>query len=167
MKRSNIVGLDITCLVALILALTSCKSSESAYKSAYEAAKKQEATTNNKEKTGINAVTTQTMPLVSVSNGTNIRKEKVTVVPGNNALKTYGVVCGSFGLKANADALKDYLQSEGYSKATVVFNTEIVMYRVIADSYNDKESAVYARNTFKAKYPNRNDFQDAWILEKL
>ncbi|KAA6308756.1 hypothetical protein EZS27_039634 [termite gut metagenome] len=37
MKKGNIVGLNI-CLVALILALASCKSSESAYKKAYEAA---------------------------------------------------------------------------------------------------------------------------------
>jgi cell division protein FtsN len=163
MKKSNIVGLNI-CLVALILILASCKSSESAYKKAYEAAKKQEVTTNNKT----NAVITETTPPVSLpANGANVRKEKVTVVSGDNALKTYGIVCGSFSLKANADALKEYLQSEGYSKATVVFSTEIVMYRVIADSYNDKESAVYARNTFKAKYPYRNDFQDSWILEKL
>jgi cell division protein FtsN len=162
MKKGNIVGLNI-CLVALILVLASCKSSESAYKKAYEAAKKQEVTTNNEA----NVAITETTPPVSVPNNANIRKEKVTVVSGDNALKTYGVVCGSFSLKANADALKDYLQSEGYSNATVVFSTEIVMYRVIADSYNDKESAVYARNTFKAKYPYRNDFQDAWILEKL
>jgi cell division protein FtsN len=165
MKKSNTVGF--TCLIALILVLASCKSSESAYKKAYEAAKKQEVATSNKERTGVNVATTETMPPVSASNGTSIRKEKVTVVSGDNALKTYGVVCGSFSLKANADALRSYLQSEGYPKATVVFSTEIVMYRVIADSYNDKESAIYARNTFKAKYPYRNDFQDAWILEKL
>ncbi|KAA6346126.1 hypothetical protein EZS27_006348 [termite gut metagenome] len=166
MKKGNMVGLKI-CLVTLILVFASCKSSESAYKKAYEAAKKQEVTTNNKERAIVNGVITETTPPVSVSNGTNIRREKVTVVSGDNALKTYGVVCGSFSLKTNADALKNYLQSEGYAKATVVFSTEIVMYRVIADSYNDKESAVYARNTFKAKYPYRNDFQDAWILEKL
>jgi cell division protein FtsN len=212
MKRR--VGLNI-CLVALILALSSCKSSESAYKKAYETAQKQEVT-NNKEKTSANVITitettskekhsanripiaetankekpnangipiaetankektsangipiAETAPPIFVPNETNIRQEKVTIVSGNSALKTYGIVCGSFSLKANADALKDYLQSEGYSKAIVVFSTEIVMYRVIADSYSDKESAVDARNTFKVKYPDRNDFQDAWILEKL
>ncbi|KAA6308757.1 hypothetical protein EZS27_039635 [termite gut metagenome] len=126
--------------------------------------KKQEVITDNK----VNVAITETKPSVSVPNEASVlRKEKVTVISGDDALKTYGIVCGSFTLKVNADALKSYLLSEGYSKATVVFNTEIVMYRVIADSYNDKESAVYARNTFKTKYPYRNDFQDAWILEKL
>jgi cell division protein FtsN len=155
MKDINILKLSI-CL-GLIVALASCKSSESAYKKAYETAKKQEVTE-----------VTETATPQPVSKETSVRKERVTVVSGNtNALKAYGVVCGSFGLKTNADALTSYLQSEGYGKVTIVFNTEIVMYRVIVESYDDKGSAINARDAFKAKYPHRDDFQGSWILEKL
>ncbi|KAA6337143.1 hypothetical protein EZS27_014744 [termite gut metagenome] len=157
MKDVNILKLSI-CL-GLILALASCRSSESAYKKAYETAKKQEVTEVS--------VTETAMPQ-PVSRETGVRKERVTVVSGNNnTLKTYGIVCGSFGLKTNAEALKSYLQLEGYSRTTIAFNEEIVMYRVIVESYDDKASAVNARNAFKAKYPHRNDFQGSWILERL
>jgi cell division protein FtsN len=157
MKGVHILRLSI-CL-GIILALASCKSSESAYKKAYETAKKREVA---------EVPVTETPPLQPISRETSVRKEKVTVVSGNNnTLKIYGVVCGSFGLKANADVLKNYLQLEGYSRATIVFNTDIVMYRVIVESYDDKEFAINARDAFKAKYPHRNDFQGSWILERL
>jgi cell division protein FtsN len=157
MKDVNVLKLCI-CL-GLILALASCKSSESAYKKAYETAKSQERA----EVSATEATTPQ-----PVSKEASVRRERVTVVSGhNNTLKTYGVVCGSFGLKTNAEALKSYLQSEGYSRVAIAFNTDIVMYRVIVESYDDKGSAINARDTFKARYPHRNDFQGSWILERL
>ncbi|KAA6308774.1 hypothetical protein EZS27_039621 [termite gut metagenome] len=155
MKKVNIVKLAIM----LIVALASCKSSESAYKKAYETAKQKETANTTEETTVVPAPSTTS---------SNVRREKVKVISGDVAtLKAYGIVCGSFSLKTNADALKSYLQSEGYSKATVVFNTDIVMYRVIIDSYDAKESAISARNAFRAKYSYREDFQSAWILERL
>ncbi|KAA6343827.1 hypothetical protein EZS27_008529 [termite gut metagenome] len=156
MKEINTLKLCV-CL-GLILALASCKSSESAYKKAYETAKKQEVAEVS--------ATERTTPQ-PVSRETSVRKERVTVVSGNNTLKTYGVVCGSFGLKTNAEALKSFLQSEGYNRVAIVFNTEIVMYRVIVESYDDKGYAIDAREAFKAKYPHRSDFQGSWILERL
>lgn len=76
------------------------------------------------------------------SNG--VRQEKVTVVSGNgDNLKDYSVVCGSFGLKANAEGLKDFLDAEGYN-ATIAFNAESAMYRVIVSTFADRTAAAQA-----------------------
>ena len=58
----------------------------------------------------------------------------MTVVSGTDGLKDYSVVVGSFGVKANAEGLKDWLDGQGYN-ATIAFNAEKAMYRVIAVSY--------------------------------
>ena len=83
-----------------------------------------------------------------------------------DGLKDYSVVCGSFGLKANAEGLKDFLDKEGYN-ATIAFNAETAMYRVIVNTFADRASAAQARDAFKAKYPNRKDFQGAWLLYRI
>ena len=83
-----------------------------------------------------------------------------------DGLKAYSVVCGSFGVKANADGLKAKLDGEGYS-AKVVFNAERNMYRVVAASYDDRMQAAQARDDFKAKHPNNADFQKAWLLYNI
>ncbi|MCD7901289.1 MAG: SPOR domain-containing protein [Bacteroides sp.] len=163
-------------MVAFVVAFTSCKSSESAYKKAYEKAKQQELiepdvrvnegfeVTAPEEVIPVytNPVAVEQTPVVNEPE----TSEKVTVVTGTDNLKKYGVVCGSFGLKANADGLKDFLESEGYSPV-IALNEQKQMYRVVVVSFSDKESAVAARNAFKARYPNRNDFQGAWILNRL
>ena len=41
------------------------------------------------------------------------------------------------------------------------------MYRVIVNSFADKTAAAEARDAFKAKYPNRSDFQGAWLLYRV
>jgi cell division protein FtsN len=168
MRKITIIGLGIS----LILAFASCKSSESAYKKAYETAKKQDLTNSQEtddvivgESVGVIPPSSPATP--SVAGTTVVRRERVNVVSGNDGLKTYSIVCGSFSLKTNAEALKSFLQSERYSKATIVFNPATVMYRVIVDSYDDKESATNARDIFKAKYPYRSDFQESWILQKI
>ena len=97
----------------------------------------------------------------------SVREEKVTVVTGDaNGLKNYSVVCGSFGLKANAESLKDFLDGQGYN-AIIAFNADKAMYRVIVNTFDDKTSAANARDAFKAKYPNREDFQGSWILYRV
>jgi len=152
------------------LAFSSCKSSESAYKKAYEKAQQQEVvttTTNN----GVQAVTpvvtnTPTTTTTTVTEvPSNVRQERVTVDSGTG-LKDYSVVCGSFGVRANAESLKSVLDRDGYN-AIVVYNASNNMYRVIAQSFDDYSSAVRARDSFKARYPNRSDFQSSWILYRL
>jgi cell division protein FtsN len=108
--------------------------------------------------------TTPTRPKAVDTSG--VRQEKVTVVAGNEGLKDFSVVAGSFGVKANAEGLKDWLDAQGYH-ATIAFNAEKAMYRVIVSSYADKADAAQARNAFKAKYPNRADFQGAWLLYRV
>lgn len=161
--------------VCVIFAFTSCKSSKSAYKKAYEKAKEQELAASQTS-TAIEEVTpVVTPPVVGApveakvveSTQAEFRKEKVTVVTGaSDGLLDYSVVCGSFGVKANADNLKSFLDSEGY-QAMIVFNAEKATYRVIVGTFFDKASAVRARDAFKARYPSRQDFQDAWLLYRI
>lgn len=158
--------------VCVVWTFISCKSSESAYKKAYEKAKQQELAEPQTD------VTEEVAPVVAVSVDTAeatpepvadtapVRQEKVTVVVGDQGLKAYSVVGGSFGVKANAEGLKDWLDAEGYT-ATVVFNAEKAMYRVVVSSFDDKAAAIQARDAFKAKYPNRSDFQGAWLLYRI
>ena len=163
MKKFVVLGLGL----CMALAFTSCKSSESAYKKAYEKAKQQELAESavaeeSPAATPVVAAPVTTAPAAApVAVGT-VREEKVQLVSGDG-LKAYSVVCGSFGVKANADGLKSKLDAEGYS-AKVVFNAERNMYRVVAASYDDRMQAAQARDDFKAKHPNNADFQKAWLL---
>ena len=152
--------------VCVVFALSSCKSSESAYKKAYEKAKQQElAEPQVNAPVDVTPVTT-TSTVVKSNSTAPVRQEKVTVVSGVDGLKEYSVVCGSFGLKANAEGLKDFLDAEGYN-ATIAFNAEAAMYRVIVSTFSDRGAAADARDAFKAKYPNRKDFQGALLLYRV
>ncbi len=174
MNKLAILGVSAFVAVALV----SCKSSESAYKKAYENAKQQELAQTSTQETMapvqeevtpvVSApVTTPPKVVESVTTTTGgVREEKVTVVSGTDNLKDYSVVAGSFSVKANAESLKDFLDQEGYH-AMVAFNAEIAMYRVIVATYQDRTSAAEARDAFKAKYPNRKDFQGAWLLYRI
>jgi cell division protein FtsN len=162
MKKLVVLGMGL----CMALAFTSCKSSESAYKKAYEKAKQQElAEASVAEEAPAAApvvaapvATTQAAP---VEVGT-VREEKVQLVSGAG-LKAYSVVCGSFGVKANADGLKSKLDADGYN-AKVVFNADRNMYRVIVSSFDDRVQAAQARDNFKAKYASNPDFQKSWLL---
>lgn len=170
MKKLVVLGMG----VCMVLAFASCKSSESAYKKAYEKAKQQELAEPQVEApvevtpvevTSVVAAPVEVKKATDAANG--VRQEKVTVVSGNgDNLKDYSVVCGSFGLKANAEGLKEFLDAEGYN-ATIAFNAESAMYRVIVSTFADRASAAQARDAFKAKYPNRKDFQGAWLLYRV
>lgn len=152
--------------LCVTFAITSCGSmKESAYKKAYEKAKQQEnmqASNQAADSTANVAVT----PLVEkpandtkvVDNYDNVqvRQENVTVVNGSG-LKGYSVVVGSFGLKANAEGLQSQLKSAGYD-AQLAFNADRNMYRVVASTFADKQSAARSRDEFRSKYP------DAWLL---
>ncbi|TWV09929.1 SPOR domain-containing protein [Bacteroidaceae bacterium HV4-6-C5C] len=165
MKKSVVLGIG----VCIVIAFSSCKSSESAYKKAYEKAKQQElAQPQNANVTTEVApvVSTQSAPKVVESSAAGVRNERVEVVSGNYGLKDYSIVCGSFGVKANAESLKDFLVREGYNPA-IAFNADAAMYRVIVNTFDDRASASNARDAFKAKYTNRKDFQGAWLLYRI
>ena len=94
------------------LALTGCKSSESAYKKAYLKAQAQQ---ENQQAEVAQTQTPVVAPIVEkpvaqttvVDNTDNapVRSENVTLVSGAG-LKAYSVVVGSFSLKANAEGLQ-------------------------------------------------------------
>ena len=150
--------------LCVALAFTSCKSSESAYKKAYEKAKQQEmaeAPVAEEAPAAAPAPVVAAPVAAPVEVGT-VREEKVQLVSGDG-LKAYSVVCGSFGVKANADGLKSRLDGDGYN-AKVVYNAERNMYRVIVSSFDDRVQAAQARDDFKAKYSNNPDFQKSWLL---
>ena len=172
MKKLMILGMG----VCVALAFTSCKSSESAYKKAYEKAKQQELASNQEQTAPVETTPVVTPPApvekapvvverTPVAPEAGVRQEKVTLISGDD-LKDYSIVCGSFGLKANAEALRDYLVGQGYN-AVIAFNAEAAMYRVVVGTYADRLSAITARDAFKSRYPNRRDFQDAWLLYRL
>ena len=164
MKKLVVLGMGL----CVALAFSSCKSSESAYKKAYEKAKQQElaeAPADQVEATPVEAAPVVSAPVTTAPVAGPVREEKVELVSGDG-LKAYSVVCGSFGVKANAEGLKQYLDGQGYN-AKVVYNAERNMYRVIASSYDDRAQATQAKEEFKAKYPNRDDFQKAWLLYRV
>lgn len=165
MKKLAVLGTGL----CIVLAFTSCKSGESAYKKAYEKAKQQELA-EPKVSEPVEVAPVADVPIVkksvvapSTSNGA--RQERVTV-QGNGTLLEFSVVCGSFQTKANADALHEDMIQAGY-KSVIALNPDANMYRVIVSTFADKASAVAARDAFKAKYPNRKDFQGAWILQRV
>ena len=147
------------------LAFTSCGSSESAYKKAYEKAKAQEAaqiTTQPQTEAPVVAPLTERpvtqTTVVDNTDNTPVRTENVTVINGSG-LNAFSVVVGSFSLKANAEGLQRTLKAAGYA-AQIAYNSARNMYRVVASTHADKASAVASRNQFRSQYP------DAWLLFK-
>ena len=143
MKKLVVLGMGL----CLALAFTSCKSSESAYKKAYEKAKQQELAEAQVAEEApaaapVVAAPVATAPTAPVAVGT-VREEKVQLVSG--------------------DGLKAKLDNDGYN-AKVVYNAERNMYRVIVSSFDDRVQAAQARDSFKAKYPNNAEFQKSWLL---
>ena len=149
MKKMMVLG----AAMCVALSFTGCKSSESAYKKAYEKAKAQEQTSTDNDDSN-----KQEAPVVDNYDNEPVRRENVSVVNGAG-LKAYSVVVGSFGVKANAEGLQQRLQNAGYS-AQVAFNSGNNMYRVVAATFDSKASAVQSRNQLRATYA------DAWLLAK-
>ena len=165
MKKMMVLG----AAMCVALSFTGCKSSESAYKKAYEKAKAQEQTSTDNDDSmkqdapvvapieTVQQPVTQA-PIVDNYDNEPVRRENVSVVNGAG-LKAYSVVVGSFGVKANAEGLQQRLQNAGYS-AQVAFNSGNNMYRVVAATFDSKASAVQSRNQLRATYA------DAWLLAK-
>lgn len=149
------------------LAFTSCKSSESAYKKAYEKAKAQETQPQQQapaQETPVNVVApVETKPatetrVVDNMDNVQVRQESVSLISGSG-LKNFSVVVGSFSVRANAEGLQAQLRDSGYD-AQIVKNEARNMYRVVAATFDSKSEAAASRNEFRSKYP------DAWLLAK-
>lgn len=150
--------------LCVAVAFTSCKSSESAYKKAYEKAKAQEMaqqqTAPTETETVAPVVEKSAAETTVVDNADNVRvsQEEVSLINGTG-LKAYSVVVGSFSLKANAENLLQRLKEAGYD-AQLVKNNAKNMYRVIASTFDGKSDAISSRNQLRSQYP------DAWLLMK-
>ena len=151
--------------LCLAMAMTSCKTSESAYKKAYEKAKQydtaqpaapQPAIETAPVVAPVEAKPATETPVVDNLDNVSVRQESVSLVSGSG-LKSFSVVVGSFGVRANAEGLMQRLKDAGYD-AQVVKNDEKNMYRVIASTFADKASAAASRDQIRASYP------DAWLL---
>jgi len=151
--------------LCVTLAFSSCKSSESVYRKAYEKAKAQEQNASESQNSGSESVAIVT-PVVEkpvtetvvVDNADNVpvRQESLSIVNGAG-LKNFSVVVGSFSVRANAEGLQSTLKSHGYD-AQIAFNAGNSMYRVVASTFDTKTDAVRSRNELRAQYP------DAWLL---
>ena len=160
MKRLAVLGMG----VCIALAFSSCKSSESAYKKAYEKAKQQELAEPQTTAPAEEVAPVVTAPVeVKVVESAPVGMRQVTVVSGGTSLKTFSVVCGAYSVKANAEGVKQTLVNEGYA-AMVVYNAERNLYRVVIGTFDDRASAENLRDSFKAKHPSNDDFQKAWLL---
>lgn len=151
--------------LCVALAFTGCKSSESAYRKAYEKAKAQEENRATDENQG-NEEIAVVAPVVEkpatetvvVDNADNVpvRQENLSVVNGAG-LKSFSVIVGSFSVQANAEGLQSTLRNQGYD-AQVAYNSANQMYRVVAATFDTKVDAVNSRNELRSQYP------DAWLL---
>lgn len=150
-------------IAGAVFSLSSCKSTESAYKKAYEKAVQEDVPAQVSAPAEVTPVKAVESQAPEKAEDVAVREEKVSVVSGDQTIKAYGIVCGSFSLKTNADALRERLLKDGYP-AVVVVNQEGRTYRVVCESFDNKQDAVNARAKFKANYPNNADFQAAWIL---
>lgn len=151
--------------VCLALSMTSCKSGESAYKKAYDKAKQNQAAqaatqvpnTTVAQQTPATVAPVTTTPTTPVTTNETTRSESLEVVKGAG-LRAYSVVVGSFSIQANAENLQRTLNNAGYG-AQIARNPQ-GMYRVIASTFDDLNSAVSSRNVLRQQYP------DAWLLRK-
>lgn len=155
--------------LCMAMVLTSCGSSEKAYRKAYERAQAQAAEQPSQPAQAVTPVVTET-PVVTpvqtvpatqttvVDNRDNVqvRQERVSIVSGAG-LQAYSVVVGSFSVIANAEGLQQRLKNAGYA-AQIVKNEERNMYRVVASTYADKASAVQSRDQLRGTY------EGAWLL---
>ena len=148
--------------LCVALAFTGCKSSESAYRKAYEKAKAQEEQTavqnQGSEEIAVVTPVVEKPATVVVDNVDNVpvRQESLSVVSGAG-LKNFSVVVGSFSVQANAEGLQNTLKSRGYD-AQIAYNSSNQMYRVVAGTFDIKTDAVRSRNELRSEYP------DAWLL---
>ncbi len=163
MKKLFVIGMA----VCSVLAFTSCKSTQSEYKKAYDQAQQRELA----EGAGQASEAVEITPVKSTTTAnsysnldTSYRTEKVVLASGaEGSLKDFSVVCGSFGRKEGAESVKAGLIAQGYN-AIIVQNPATGMYRVVCGSFDTKQEAAQYREQFKANNPDNADFQKAWLL---
>lgn len=142
-----------------LFSLNGCKSKESAYKAAFDAATEREIP---EEVVVVEEVTPVEKTQPTSASSAITQKEKVTPV-NYSGMEKFSVVVGSFQNRTNATSLKERMEAQGY-KAFLAQN-ERGMYRVIIATFKNKIEAADLRDQVKKRY-YPNEFQDSWILEQ-
>ena len=153
---------------ALLLAMTSCKTTEENYKAAYDIAVQRNQMGVDRN---LSAFIEREKHLAefSVIEGDTVRiiTEKVSMVDFDaSAMKNYGVVVGEFKQIFNARSYRDRInlaENDTENPAYVVMNPE-KKYYVIYKGFDTKEAATaFIKNydNFKITPPH-----DPWLLEK-
>ncbi len=161
--------------LCLAMALTSCGTSESAYRKAYLKAQQRTeaqtqvtpvattqptvttpAVTETPTVTPVTTTPANNTRIIDNTDATPVRQERVEVQSGA-ALKAYSVVVGSFQLRGNAEGEVQRLLNKGYD-ARLVYSAENNMYRVVASSFDTKPEAAQSRDQLSLQY------QGAWLL---
>ncbi len=155
--------LSILVFACIMLLVTSCKSSESNYRMAYEKAK---AAMND----GVSAETTARIETEKKSNtaviaGDSLRliTDRVNIVDDKSAvMKPFGVVVGEYKQLFNARSFRDRLKKEG-QPAYVVMNGER-MYFVVAHGFDTSVEAAEFLKNVRAKVKMKIPIEKPWIL---
>ncbi|MDR1810659.1 MAG: SPOR domain-containing protein [Prevotella sp.] len=163
-------------LLVLVAGFGSCKPKQSNYRAVYEAAKERELEENIPATT----VSKPAYPVYTASStdydSEKVRQEKITPVDAADAsgLRAYSVVIASLSVKPGAEVLKAKMEKDGYK--VILAQNEQGFYRVIVASFDDKPSAVDAKNSIQAKYQAKGleavrktygvPFTDLWILQR-
>ena len=160
MKKYTIICASL--LVAV--ALTSCGSSEKAYRKMYEKAQVADANKASAEQPQeevavvapvVEKPATETV-VVDNTDNVPVKQGNYTVVSGAG-LKPFSVVVGSYSVQVNAEGMQRQLKNKGYD-AQVAYDEATKMYRVVAGTFNTKSEAVQSRTQLRSQYP------DAWLL---
>lgn len=152
--------------VVIALSVSSCKTSEANYRTAYEIAKnKHNAGEAVDEETSRRILQEQTRNTAIVA-GDSVRLVKIrvnAVDDESSVVKPFGVVVGEYKQPFNARSFRDRLKQEG-KPAYVVMDGDRVYYVVVRGFDTSPEAAEYLRRV-------RDDVQmhipieKPWILE--
>ena len=161
--------------LCLAMAMTSCKTSESMYKKAYDKAKAYETAQVQQESSVVAPLETKTVaepqPVLETKPATQasivdnfdnvqVRQESVKLLTGSG-LKAYSVVVSSGHMRVNAEDLQKRLIADGYNAQVVQSDVHgETWYRVIAETFDNKADAVVSRDKFRSM----KNFEGAWLL---
>lgn len=155
-------NLFLICVIAIVMALTGCKTSEANYRAAYEVAKEKrtqeidamtDASLAKAEMPQMQAIGETDMPVITLRLYAVAAEGANSVVP-----KLYSVAVAKFKQLFNARSLCQRLREGGLESAFVTMDREKNYYVITGTTSNEKEvvaimSETESNNVFKAKTP--------------
>lgn len=155
----KLYGIMALAALATIL-ITSCKTTEKNYRTAYERTMTAQDTTHLEfEQTIYGRYRRDMRVSESIVGGDTVatRIQRVFITPGDsvpNKLKTYNLIIGQFKQLFNANSMRQRLRDMGYTGAFVVQTAEPYYY-VVAQDYDDQSQAAAALKRMRANPPFR------------